>query len=78
MNNQEQYFEISGWFESEYGAEMVMCHSAADDEDLAAILLETYGDDCLGVDMELEGTYPSGKEVDILEVFRFLELISEE
>jgi len=71
-------YEISGWFETEYGVEMVLCTAAADDEDLAGFLFEQYGEECLGVDMELEGSYRSGKEVDLSEVQIFLDIISEE
>jgi len=71
-------YEISGWFETEYGVEMVLCTTAADDEDFAGFLFEQYGSECVGVDMELDGTYRSGKDVDTAEVLRFLDIISEE
>ena len=71
----EKDSEISGWFETEYGAEMVLCTSAANDEDLAGFLLEEYGERCVGVDMELEGFYRDGKEVNAEKVCHFLEVI---
>lgn len=71
----EKDSEISGWFETEYGAEMVLCTSAANDEDLAVFLLGEYGEMCVGVDMELEGFYRNGKEVNAEKVCHFLEVI---
>ena len=54
---------ISGWSESEYGAREVIIDSAKDVECLTQSIYLLYGDDCIGVDMELEGEYDDGSDV---------------
>lgn len=54
---------ISGWYESEYGAREVIIDSAKDVECLTQSIYLLYGDDCIGVDMELEGEYADGSDV---------------
>tara|TARA_B110000093_G_scaffold183366_1_gene233992 strand:+ start:211 stop:441 length:231 start_codon:yes stop_codon:yes gene_type:complete len=55
---------ISGWYESEYGAEGIAIMGAGNVEDLADALFSRYGDDCIGVDMELSGEYTDGTRVE--------------
>ena len=54
---------ISGWYESEYGAQIVGISEARDASDLAQALYLQYGDDVNGVDMELDGEYSDGSDV---------------
>lgn len=54
---------ISGWFEGECGAVMVEFANVKDVEDLAGVLYTTYGSDCVGVDMELEGEFMDGSDI---------------
>jgi len=54
---------ISGWFESEYGVDFVAVYEARNQVDLVSILIEDYGMDIVGVDLELEGEYTNGTEI---------------
>ena len=54
---------ISGWYESEYGAEIVDITEARDASDLAQALYLKYGEGINGVDMELDGVYSDGSDV---------------
>ncbi len=55
---------ISGWYESEYGAEDIIIEEPmATVGDLAQYLYIQYGEDVNGVDMELEGEYTNGASV---------------
>jgi len=55
---------ISGWYESEYGAEdIIIDEPIANVSDLAQALYIKYGEDVDGVDMELEGQYTNGASV---------------
>jgi hypothetical protein len=63
MYKREQ-IDISGWFESECGVDFVEINSARGLEDLVAQLLEDYGDEIVGVDLELEGIYWDGSAID--------------
>ena len=54
---------ISGWYEGEYDAIHIAVVDALDAEGLALALYEQHGDDCVGVDMELDGEYLDGTEV---------------
>ena len=55
---------ISGWYESEYGAEEILIDEPiANVSDLAQALYIKYGEDLDGVDMELEGEYTNGASV---------------
>jgi hypothetical protein len=56
----EQNIGISGWFETEYGVDFVEIKSAKNLEDLVSQLLHDYGDDIVGVDLELDGEYEDG------------------
>jgi len=56
--------DISGWYESEYGVNFIEVNGAKDVQDLATMLFLDYDTDCIGVDMELEGFYTTGLEVD--------------
>ena len=60
----EQNIDISGWFESEYGVFFVEIDSARGLQDLVGQLLEDYGDEIVGVDLELDGYYGDGSELD--------------
>jgi hypothetical protein len=53
---------ISGWFETEDGAEMFDLYDIKDAQGLAEALFEEYGEDCVGVDMEFEGVFSTGEE----------------
>lgn len=54
---------ISGWFESEEGAVLFEYEDIPDCESLASGLYLDFGDDCAGVDMEVEGEYLDGTDV---------------
>jgi hypothetical protein len=54
---------IAGWYEGEYGANQIAIANAATVEDLADLLWHRYGDDIVGVDLELEGAYTDGTDV---------------
>ena len=54
---------ISGWFESEEGAVLFEYEDITDYEALAFRLYLDFGDDCAGVDMEVEGEYIDGTDV---------------
>jgi hypothetical protein len=55
---------IAGWYEGEFGANQIAIANAATVEDLAELLYCRYGDDCIGVDMELSGNYTDGTDVE--------------
>lgn len=55
---------ISGWYEGEYGPVMVELVNVKDVEDLAGVLYANYGSDCVGVDMELEGEFTDGSDLE--------------
>jgi hypothetical protein len=55
---------ISGWYESEYGAEDIIIEEPmATVGDLAQALYIQYGEAVNGVDIELEGEYTNGTSV---------------
>jgi len=54
---------ISGWFESEEGAVLFEYEDITDYEALAFRLYLDFGDDCAGVDIEVEGEYLDGTDV---------------
>jgi len=54
---------ISGWFESEEGAVLFEYEDITDYEAPAFRLYLDFGDDCAGVDMEVEGEYLDGTDV---------------
>ena len=59
---------IGGWFESEYGpVDIAIERTFTGPNELAAFLYMKYGD-ISGVDMELDGEYENGKEVDAISV----------
>ena len=64
---------ISGWFESEYGVDFVAVYEARNQVDLVSILIEDYGMDIVGVDLELEGEYTNGAEINNLSIMDALE-----
>lgn len=69
-------YKISGWYETDAGVGAIDVVSASDAEHLAQILYTQY-EDCYGVDMELEGEYDDGSDVNdtfeyMLEVLYFL------
>lgn len=65
---------VSGWYECEYGVQLIeMDIDATDNGEVAYELWLQYGDECAGVDMELEGTFPSGADVSITRVMNSLE-----
>ena len=68
---------ISGWFESEESAVLFEYEDIPDYESLAFRLYLDFGDDCAGVDLELEGEYLDGTDVsttmtELLEDLAFL------
>tara|TARA_R110000751_G_scaffold108278_2_gene204854 strand:+ start:1836 stop:2084 length:249 start_codon:yes stop_codon:yes gene_type:complete len=69
---------ISGWYEGEYDAVHIAVVDAIDAEGLALSLFEQHGDDCVGVDMELDGEYLDGTciSTSMTEVFAELDYIS--
>jgi|TARA_R110000764_G_scaffold43226_2_gene97179 hypothetical protein len=54
---------ISGWFESEEGAVLFNYEDIEDYETLAQLLYLEFGDDCAGVDLEVNGVYLDGTDV---------------
>ncbi len=54
---------ISGWFESEEGAVLFDYEDVEDYEALAQLLYLEFGDDCAGVDLEVDGVYLDGTDV---------------
>ena len=68
---------ISGWFESEEGAVLFEYEDITDYEALAFRLYLDFGDDCAGVDMEVEGEYTDGTDVStsMTELFEDLEFL---
>ena len=75
MNYDE--IQISGWYESEEGVVHVEMGEALDYNDLANKLLDAYGYDMIGVDMELEGEYTDGSAVNDVAVMIEMERIGE-
>lgn len=67
--------KISGWYEAEEGVVFVEMHEAFDVKDLASKLLDSYGYNTIGVDMELEGEYTDGSIVNDMAVMVELERI---
>ena len=65
---------ISGWYEGHYGATRIAIAGATDVESLANVLYNSYGEDCVGVDMELEGEYVDGTDVNTTMKMLFDEL----
>jgi len=55
---------ISGWYEGEYGVNLIHLDNVKDVEDLADSLFRKYGEDCIGVDMELDGEFADGSSVE--------------
>ena len=55
---------IGGWYEGEYGANLIHLENVRDVEDLADSLFRKYGGDCIGVDMELGGEFEDGSDVE--------------
>jgi len=55
---------ISGWFEGECGAVLFEYEGITNFEALAFRLYLDFGDDCWGVDMEIEGEYLDGTDVE--------------
>ena len=54
---------ISGWFESDQGAVLFEYEDVEDYETLAQLLYLEFGDDCAGVDLEVDGVYLDGTDV---------------
>jgi hypothetical protein len=75
MNYDE--IQISGWYESEEGVVFIEMSEALDYNDLANKLLDSYGYDMIGVDMELEGEYTDGSAVNDVAVMIEMERIGE-
>ena len=75
MNYDE--IQISGWYESEEGVVFIEMGEALDYNDLANKLLDSYGYDMIGVDMELEGEYTDGSAVNDVAVMIEMERIGE-
>jgi hypothetical protein len=71
----ELNIDISGWYEAEDGVGFVEIGEAFDVKDLANKLLDKYGGDILGVDMELDGEYTDGSAVNDMAVMVELERI---
>jgi hypothetical protein len=71
----ELNIDISGWYEAEDGVGFVEIGEAFDVKDLANKLLDVYGGDILGVDMELDGEYTDGSAVNDMAVMVELERI---
>jgi hypothetical protein len=71
----ELNIDISGWYEAEDGVGFVEIGEAFDVKDLANKLLDKYGGDIIGVDMELDGEYTDGSAVNDMAVMVELERI---
>jgi hypothetical protein len=69
---------VSGWFESDEGAAFIeVDFPVKDAEDLAMVLYDMTGGDILGVEMEFEGEYADGKEVENLDIIHYLDIIGD-
>jgi len=69
---------VSGWFESDEGVTFIEVDFLVKDaEDLAMVLYDMTGGDILGVDMEFEGEYADGKEVEDLDLIHYLDIIGD-
>lgn len=68
---------ISGWYESDQGAVLFDFEDVEDSEELSARLYLRYGEDCNGVDIEIEGDYLNGQDASesIKEVLEDLEFL---
>ena len=73
MYTPEQDMGISGWFETDYGVDFVEVATARNLVDLVSILIEDYGQDIIGVDLELQGNYWDGTPINNLEIMIALE-----
>jgi len=69
--------KISGWYESEEGVALIEIKGALDYNDLAKKLLDAYGYDIVGVDMELDGEYTDGSIVNDMVVILELDRVGE-
>jgi hypothetical protein len=69
---------VSGWFESDEGVTFIeVDFPVKDAEDLAMVLYDMTGGDILGVEMEFEGEYADGKEVEDLDLIHYLDIIGD-
>jgi hypothetical protein len=68
---------ISGWFESDEGIVLFDYEDVENYADLAQLLYLDFGDDCAGVELEVDGEYPNGTDastqmVELLDELDFL------
>jgi hypothetical protein len=75
MTMEHNDIKISGWYEADEGVEFIEMYEAFDVNDLANKLLDAYGGDIIGVDMELDGEYTDGSAVNDMAVMVELERI---
>jgi len=55
---------VSGWYEGEYGAIQFHYDNVIGVNGLANLLLTEFGQDCMGVDIEISGNYLDGLDVE--------------
>jgi len=73
-----QDITVSGWFESDEGVAFIEVDVPVKDaEELAMVLYDMTGGDILGVDMEFEGEYSDGKQVEDLDLIHYLDIIGD-
>jgi len=75
MTMEHNDIKISGCFESDEGVDFIEIGEAFGVKDLAKKLLDKYGTDIIGVDMELDGEYANGYAVNDMAVMVELERI---
>jgi hypothetical protein len=69
---------VSGWYESDEGvAFLEIDFPVKDAEALAMVLYGMAGGYILGADMEFEGEYADGKEVEDLDLIHYLDIIGD-
>jgi hypothetical protein len=54
---------ISGWFETDQGAVLFDYEDVENYETLAQLLYLRFGEECAGVDIEVDGVYLNGTDV---------------
>lgn len=55
---------VSGWYEGEYGAIQFHYDNVIDVNNLASLMSKEFGEDCMGVDMEISGEYLDGLDAE--------------
>jgi hypothetical protein len=72
-----QDIKISGWYEDEVGPVFLEFEDVKDAEELAMMMYEASDGECLGVDLEMDGEYSDGTEVENLDIIHYLDIIGD-